>query len=120
MVSRKARWKLTLLVRTQSAEVPFPSFALEEVEEEPPLIGFVVYRLKPEQQAFAIAKIAVVPEHRGQGHGGRLMDWCMRVAKKQPDINFITLSSLPEAIRFYKKLGFKEVQVSLKQDPDEE
>merc|ERR1712226_1711905 len=118
MVSRKSRWKLTLLVRSERAAEPFSE--LFSLEVEPPLIGFVVYRLKPELQAFSIAKVAIVPEHRGQGHGGRLMDWCMRFAKKQPGLAVVTLSSLPAAVRFYKKLGFKAVEVNLTREPDEE
>lgn len=78
-----------------------------------------MYRLRPDYDAFSVAKLAIVPEHRGKGHGCRLMDWCVRYAKKQPNITYISLSSLPEAVRFYKRIGFRAVDVSLNQKDDD-
>merc|ERR1711913_166942 len=91
MVTRKSRWKLVLLVRTECTKnnqtknintSHIPPLSLdghgtddEEDADLPPLIGFIIYRLRPELQALAVAKIAIVPEHRGKGHGGRLVDW---------------------------------------------
>lgn len=123
MVTKKARWKMTLLVRSEDG---VPRFSLDgadlgdEDPEDPPLIGFVVYKIKHEFESFSIAKIAVVPEHRNQGHGGRLMDWVKNQAKKQKEIKYISLSSLPDAVRFYKKIGFQPVDVNITQADDEE
>jgi len=122
MVTKKARWKMTLLVRSEDG---VPQFSLDgadlgdEDQEDPPLIGFVVYKIRTEFESFSIAKIAVVPEHRNQGHGGRLMDWVKSQAKKQKDIKYISLSSLPDAVRFYKKIGFQPVDVNINPADDE-
>lgn len=116
MVTRKARWKLTLLALPDGS-----GFSLDE-EPVPELIGFIVYRLRPELQSLSIAKLAIVPEHRRMGHGCRLIEWCVRCARKQPSISFIALSSLPEAVKFYQRLGFKKFDVKWRQDkePDED
>lgn len=117
MVTRRNRWKLTLLARTEDED----SWLL--LDEEPNLIGFVIYRLRPETSSFSIAKLAVVPEHRRRGHGCRLIDWCVRQAKKAQNVSFVSLSSLPEAVCFYKRLGFRKFDnISMSQgcDPDEE
>mmetsp|Transcript_48403 Transcript_48403/g.122049 ORF Transcript_48403/g.122049 Transcript_48403/m.122049 type:complete len:333 (+) Transcript_48403:59-1057(+) len=115
MVTRKSRWKLTLLACPPS---DYPS--LDGVEH--PLIGFIVYRLRPELQCLSIAKVAIVPEHRRKGHGYRLIEWCTRLARKQSNISFISLSSLPEAVRFYQRLGFRKFDVAMDQrcGPDED
>lgn len=112
MVTRKSRWKLTLLARPEGyVPASESAFMLDGPSDEPPLIGFIVYRLRPELESFSIAKLAIVPEHRRQGHGCRLVDWCFRNARKQSSINFISLSSLPEAVKFYQRIGFKAVDV---------
>lgn len=90
--------------------------AIDEAPVEPLLIAFIVYRIRPELSSFSIAKVAVVPEHRGKGHGGHLMDWAKAQAKKQKEINYISLSSLPAAVRFYNKIGFKAVDVQALRD----
>jgi len=115
MVTRKGRWKLTLLACPDGGQSR--GFCLDGPPV--PLIGFVVYRLRVELQSLSIAKIAIVPEHRRQGHGCRLIDWCVRVAKKQSNIAFISLSSLPEAVKFYQRLGFRKYDVKIGQ-PDED
>jgi len=115
MVTRKSRWKLTLL-----ACPPDDCLSLDGAEH--PLIGFIVYRLRPELQCLSIAKLAIVPEHRRKGHGCRLIEWCIRLARKQSNVSFISLSSLPEAVRFYQRLGFRKFDVALDQrcGPDED
>jgi len=115
MVTRKAKWRLTLLARPEGAdeEAALEPFSLDG--PAPLLIGFVVYRLRPELQSLSVAKIAIVPEHRKMGHGCRLIDWCVRLAKKQSNISHISLSSLPEAVRFYQRLGFKQFSVNMSQ-----
>merc|ERR1712176_40513 len=109
MVTRRARWKLTLLACPEGAS--HGCFRLDEEEPRDALIGFIVYRLRPELQSLSIAKLAIVPEHRRQGHGCRLIDWCVRLARRQPNVAFISLSSLPEAVRFYQRLGFRKFEV---------
>lgn len=109
-VSRKGRWKLTLLARKDSPH-----------NQDDPwggLLGFIAYKVKPLVQSISIAKLAVVPESRGRGHGHKLTNWCIAMGKKLPNIVYLSLTSLPKAIRFYKQIGFKQVDVDLaKLDP---
>lgn len=114
MCTKRGRWKLTLLAAPGSPDLSGDdAFSMGENPGGPSLIGFVVWRLNPEQQAFAIAKLAVMPEHRRRGHGCRMIDWCLRYAKKQGNIIYVSLSSLPEAVCFYKAIGFKQVDVRI-------
>merc|ERR1719272_193859 len=95
--------------------MPLNDFSLDGVADgpRPSLIGFLIYRIRPELESFSIAKLATVPEHRRQGHGRRFIEWCIKSAKKQSTISFISLSSLPEAVKFYQRLGFRAVNVDL-------
>mmetsp|Transcript_33869 Transcript_33869/g.89760 ORF Transcript_33869/g.89760 Transcript_33869/m.89760 type:complete len:401 (+) Transcript_33869:105-1307(+) len=119
MVSRKGKWKLTLLACPAGSDPD--EFSLEPMA--PSLIGFLVYRLRPELQSLSIAKLAIVPEHRRRGHGCRIIDWCVKAAKTNREIAYIALSSLPEAVRFYQRLGFRQFDLTLKNGdlaPDED
>jgi len=110
-VSRKGKWKLTLLAR-HSTEGAWCG-----------LLGFMAYKSNGEVQSISIAKLAVVPEERGQGHGHRLVNWSITMAKKQPNIMYLSLTSLPAAVRFYKQMGFRAVEVDLAKltpEPDED
>jgi len=75
-VSRKGKWKLTLLARKTNTEESARS------HEDPwsGLLGFLAYKIKPHVQCASIAKLAVVPEKRGRGHGHQLVNWCMPCA----------------------------------------
>jgi len=66
-----------------------------------------------EVKCISIAKLAVVPEHRGKGCGHKIMAWCIAMARKAPNISFISLTSLPTAIRFYKQIGFRQLEIDL-------
>merc|ERR1719401_1994766 len=115
MVTRKNNWKMTVLARPEGLRdcsgLPLEGFSLDG--PAPSLIGFIVFRLRPELESLSIAKLAIVPEHRQMGHGRRLIEWCIKSAKKSPSIAFISLSSLPEAVKFYHRMGFKPVEVNL-------
>jgi len=121
MVTKKGKWKITLLALPPDSPT---HFSLQD-NANYPLIGFIVYRLRPDLQSLAIAKLAIVPEHRRKGHGVRLINWCINLARKQPNLKFISLSSLPEAVQFYTRLGFRQHTVKFTQNssdcgPDEE
>ena len=55
----------------------------------------------------SVAKIAVAVEFRGCGLGRHMMNELMKAAKKQGNIYDVCLSSLPEAVAFYKHVGFR-------------
>eukprot|EP00931_Biecheleriopsis_adriatica_P078233 TRINITY_DN51690_c0_g1_i1.p1 TRINITY_DN51690_c0_g1~~TRINITY_DN51690_c0_g1_i1.p1 ORF type:complete len:425 (-),score=144.46 TRINITY_DN51690_c0_g1_i1:53-1243(-) len=113
-VSKKKGWRLTLLAR------PVP----EDPENAPPedpetLLGFMVFRFRPDFQCLSIAKIAVPEVHRGRGFGKHLMEWCTKYAEKQ-NLQHLSLSSLPDAVKFYRAFGFKPVKVdSIRGDEDD-
>jgi len=100
-VTKKSGWKLSLLVSDDLAV----------------LCGFVVSKVK--NGSLSIAKIAVPAHFRGQGFGKRIMEDLMKLAKKQGDAFEVCLSSLPGAVKFYQRLGFKAVaglKVSTEED----
>jgi len=112
MITRKNKWRLTLLALPEKQSLL--GFHLDDEHEQPPaLIGFLVYKLRPELNCLSVAKIAIVPEHRRQGHGCRMIDWCVRLARKQQNVSYIALSSLPEAVKFYTRIGFRKFDVQL-------
>lgn len=88
-ITKKSGWKLTLLAS----------------EDKTILCGFIVSKVK--NGSLSIAKIAVPAHFRGQGFGKRIMDEMMKAAKKQGDVFEVCLSSLPGAVTFYQRLGFK-------------
>lgn len=114
-VSKKSGWRLSLLAR------PIP----EDPENTPPegpnqLLGFLVFRFRPEHQCISIAKIAVPQEKRSKGFGKHLMEWVTKYAQQQGSLQHVSLSSLPEAVKFYQSFGFKAVQVDSLGADDEE
>jgi len=116
-VSRKGKWKLTLLALPDTAEA--------EADPWGGLLGFIAYKVKTQVHCISIAKLAVVPEQRGRGHGHKLVHWLIDMAKHRRDIMFVSLSSLPAAVRFYKHIGFRQIDVDLSKldtsaDDDEE
>jgi len=88
-VTKKSGWKLSLLV---SKDLSI-------------FCGFVVAKVA--KGILSIAKIAVAVELRGCGLGRHIMNELMKAAKKQGNVYEVCLSSLPEAIAFYKRLGFR-------------
>merc|ERR1712118_212395 len=104
-ITRKAKWKLTLLA--------LPRDAASHCDPWGGLLGFMAYILKPSVQCVSIAKIAIVPERRGHGYGNKLVQWCIGMAKKHSNIMYLSLTSLPLAIRFYERIGFRKVDVDL-------
>lgn len=100
-VTKKSGWKLSLLVSHDMAM----------------LCGFILSRVK--NGSLSIAKIAVPAHFRGQGFGKRIMDEVMKAAKKQRDVFDVCLSSLPGAVTFYQRLGFKAFH-DLKASSDED
>mmetsp|Transcript_14886 Transcript_14886/g.42225 ORF Transcript_14886/g.42225 Transcript_14886/m.42225 type:complete len:220 (-) Transcript_14886:215-874(-) len=100
-ITKKAGWKLSMLA---SGDLSV-------------LCGFVVSKVT--NGSLSIAKIAVPAGFRGLGFGRYIMDELMKAAKKQGDVYDVCLSSLPTAMSFYQRLGFKAFK-NLKLRSDEE
>jgi len=88
-VTKKSGWKLSLLVS----------------KDQRTFYGFAVAKVA--KGILSVAKIAVAVEFRGCGLGRHIMNELMKAAKKQGNVYEVCLSSLPEAIAFYKRLGFR-------------
>jgi len=91
MVSKRQKFKLAVLT------APTGEF-----------LGFSVYKINRGAGNLTIGKIAVSPDQRGYGYGKRMIKETIKMAKKDKMIYFVSLSSLPEAIKFYKRMHFKE------------
>lgn len=91
-VTKRSGWKLSILASEDSAV----------------LCGFIVSKVV--KGSLSISKLAVPADFRGQGFGKRIMDELTKAAKKQGDVFEVCLSSLPEAVRFYERLGFKAIR----------
>jgi len=88
-VTKKSGWKLSLLVSRDHSI----------------FYGFVIAKVM--KGMLSVAKISVAVEFRGCGLGRHIMNELMKAAKRQGDVYEVCLSSLPEAITFYKRLGFR-------------
>mmetsp|Transcript_102227 Transcript_102227/g.289150 ORF Transcript_102227/g.289150 Transcript_102227/m.289150 type:complete len:214 (+) Transcript_102227:75-716(+) len=88
-ITKKAGWKLSLLVSSDLSV----------------LCGFIVAKVT--KGTLSIAKLAVCEDFRKHGFGRFIMDEMAKAAKKQGDVFEVCLSSLPEAVAFYQRLGYK-------------
>lgn len=110
-ITKKSKWRLTLLVTKLAANTE---------EQARSLIGFIVWRIQEDLECFSIAKTAVAPAHRRKGFGTHLVKWAMQRGKRGK-VSVISLSSVPDAISFYQRLGFERLDdIKLKTDPNEE
>merc|ERR1719171_3211123 len=65
--------------------------------------------MMPQKRCMSIAKVAVPEMYRRCGFGRELMSWAMLYAKTNKEVEMLSLSSLPEAISFYQRIGFKKL-----------
>jgi ribosomal protein S18 acetylase RimI-like enzyme len=67
--------------------------------------------VQTDKETFELAKMAVSPEFRGYNIGLKLMDACIKYAKKAKKKRIILDSNTKQiaAINLYKKAGFKEI-----------
>lgn len=63
------------------------------------------------ESSFELAKMAVAPEARGRGLGGKLMEACVEFARTKRASTIILESHTRQeaAISLYRKFGFKEI-----------
>jgi ribosomal protein S18 acetylase RimI-like enzyme len=78
-----------------------------EIEEDPVLRPYAELE---DPGSLYIAGLAVYGRHRGQGIGGRLMEAAAEIAVSRgcPRMSLICFERNERALRFYRKLGFRE------------
>ncbi|EER00466.1 hypothetical protein Pmar_PMAR018350 [Perkinsus marinus ATCC 50983] len=101
-ISGRSPWKLSILASGEQ------------------LCAFIVYKFVNERRAFSVAKLAVPKTMRGKGLGTFVMKWVKESCKSNPNVDLVTLSSLPAAIKLYKKIGFRKIYTITQSDPEEE
>lgn len=101
-INKKSKWKLAVLSNESSAM----------------FLGFIVYKFNVQMKTVSIAKVAVPEEHRGRGFGRKIVKEVIAVAKKNKQIEVVSLSALPSAIKFYERLRFKAFE-NIKLKPGE-
>lgn len=101
--ARDRGWTLAALVEPVDQQQTAPSQTRRR------LCGFMCYNVRKSE--FHIARIAVVPQDRGRGHGKLLMQWVLEKAAALPrsQCAWISLSSLDEAVPFYEQFGFTDM-----------
>ena len=72
-----------------------------------------VAMIKIDDSSFELAKMAVSPNHRGQGISNSLMEACINFATERVAQAIILESNTKQAaaIRLYRKFGFKEIEL---------
>jgi len=101
-VGKKSGWRLML----------YCSGNLED------LWGFAVYKVNTVLRVLSLGKIAVPNHLQGLGFGKSMMKALQQLAKKEADLDSMACSSLPGAVKFYQRLGFKGMPEVEKPDPD--
>ncbi|CAE7518029.1 ppsC [Symbiodinium sp. CCMP2592] len=82
--------------------------AVGQVAEKTTLLGFIVWRIKPERNMLIVSQLAVPEQFRRHGFGKMLVELLIAEAKRLPQVYTVSLSSLPGSVKFYKRLGFKQ------------
>eukprot|EP00123_Amoebidium_parasiticum_P013362 comp21917_c1_seq1/m.31480 comp21917_c1_seq1/g.31480 ORF comp21917_c1_seq1/g.31480 comp21917_c1_seq1/m.31480 type:complete len:203 (-) comp21917_c1_seq1:651-1259(-) len=73
------------------------------------LTGFVVYRRRAKTRDIGISKVYVLEAFRRHGIGRKLVKNVIEFAKKDKNIEIVSLCAFPHAVKFYQGLRFKAV-----------
>ena len=71
--------------------------------------GTLRIRWLPEEAKARIQRVAVLPDFRGRGIAGSLMDRALAAIQARSDIATVSLGAQAHAIAFYQKRGFAPV-----------
>lgn len=86
----------------------FPEARFDIVEEDGRPVGRLYVDRRPEE--IRLIDIALLPEHRNRGIGGRLMDQLLAEARTAGKPVTIHVERFNPALRLYRRLGFREVE----------
>lgn len=84
------------------------------------LFGFITVKVNPTLKCLSIRNVAVPPTARRHGHGRKLVRWAITHARQLPEVHVVSLFSLPDAIEFYQRLGFRKKKMADSGDLDED
>eukprot|EP00923_Selenidium_pygospionis_P046106 GHVN01079552.1.p1 GENE.GHVN01079552.1~~GHVN01079552.1.p1 ORF type:complete len:390 (-),score=53.29 GHVN01079552.1:559-1728(-) len=73
--------------------------------EIPQIFGFALYKVDVALSCVVIAKMAVTEKYRRIGYGRKVVKHVVEQGRKEPGIRYLSVSSLPGAVGFYKRLG---------------
>lgn len=88
LVSKKGGWRLFCLTGTGNS-----------------LLAFIIYRV--EGEALVVGNLAVPKEQRRKGYGKKMIRHVIQWGKKNTQCNYCCLCSLPNAVKFYQRIGFR-------------
>jgi ribosomal-protein-alanine N-acetyltransferase len=83
----------------------FPNVVRLKADHAGRMIGFIAGDVRDHQRVSWIATIGVLPEYRGQGIGGQLLEACEKQLPS-PSIKLCVRASNDAAIRLYRKYGY--------------
>ena len=87
--------------------------------EEERLVGYLAYQIKQKVTKFLwIDEFVITESERGKGYGSLLMEQIKKIAKKEQvkRIELNVFSFNENAIKLYKKLGYKEQRIILEKE----
>lgn len=89
------------------------------VAGRPRLLGFLLAKLLPHTgvkggQAFTIVFAGVPGNLRGKGTGRKLVASVIKHGRQRQNIALVTLSALPDAIKFWERCGLKQFPDAMK------
>merc|ERR1712007_311305 len=88
LVSKKGGWRLFCLTGTGNS-----------------LLAFIIYRV--EGEALVVGNLAVPKEQRRKGYGKKMIRHVIQWGKKNKRCNYCALYSMPNAVKFYQRIGFR-------------
>jgi GNAT superfamily N-acetyltransferase len=74
-------------------------------------VGPLRLPVEPAEEALELRQLYILPQWRGEGVAGRLMDWTIAEARKRAasELYLSVFTENPRARRFYDRYGFDEV-----------
>ncbi|EER11952.1 myosin B, putative [Perkinsus marinus ATCC 50983] len=103
-------WRLSIAILPSQVTTSDDIKALHDTIHMSMLAAFMVYRIDGSKREMHIGQMAVVPSYRGMGVGGVAIRLLKDMAKSDKcPVDKVVCSSLPKAIRFYKKNGFRKI-----------
>lgn len=92
--------------------VPVGSSHKQDAAEQPPMLGFIIYKFwGPPLKSMSISRVAVPKKYQMHGFGRLLVRWAIEKAKQKPrhECTSVSLLATAKAIPFYEHLNFRRM-----------